>query len=578
MSWRQRILIALAGFVLLVGGGVFYIAGKVETLIAENGASGAFLAARQASRNHDAKAASVYYEQALMARPENTKLLESALLSHILAGQMDEGVVTAQQILGVSESNQQAQILLAIAAFADGVGAEALSHLDALESGPFAKLLEPNIRVWVARQLGDEQALQTALSQLSRGGPFMHVPLMQAAHIHELQGEIDKALALYTRALRAGGSRYLSFVLAYGGFLERKQDWDLAKKLYRYYYERNLDNALIAAAFIRVEKQTPARLVKNPQDGLAGAFISIGEAMRAEKRDQLALGYYRMAQFLNAEHEAAAFDLAGLLAQLERFVEAAEQYGRISSGSVLYRDAQIERAQMLYQAGAEEAAIAVMAARAKDMPDDREIKISLGDLYRADERYAEAEAAYDAAIQLTDNVEERDWFLFFARGMMRERLGDWDMAEIDLQRARDMSGDAPTVLNYLGYSWIDQGIHLDEGLKIIKQAVSKEPNNGAYVDSLGWAYYRLGKYKQALPILERASQLEPVDPVVTDHLGDVLWRLGREFEARYQWRKALAFEPSDKDRGKIETKLLTGLGPPEKKKPKAHMPRGGTAI
>ena len=80
MSWRQRILIALAGLTLLVGGGAFYIAGKVDLLIAENGASGAFLAARHAARNHDAEAASVYYDRALMARPNDARLLQACLL------------------------------------------------------------------------------------------------------------------------------------------------------------------------------------------------------------------------------------------------------------------------------------------------------------------------------------------------------------------------------------------------------------------------------------------------------------------------------------------------------------------
>ena len=152
--------------------------------------------------------------------------------------------------------------------------------------------------------------------------------------------------------------------------------------------------------------------------------------------------------------------------------------------------------------------------------------------------------------------------------MMRERMGNWDMAELDLQQARELSGDEPNVLNYLGYSWIDQGIHLDEGLKIITMAVQKEPKNGAFVDSLGWAYYKLGDYANALKYLEAASQMEATDPVITDHLGDALWRVGRRVEARYQWRKALAFEPTDEDRAKIEKKLLTGLGPPEKKIPK----------
>ena len=133
------------------------------------------------------------------------------------------------------------------------------------------------------------------------------------------------------------------------------------------------------------------------------------------------------------------------------------------------------------------------------------------------------------------------------------------MAEVDLQKARQLSGDEPHVLNYLGYSWVDQGIYLKEGLAIIELAVRKEPSNGFFVDSLGWAYYRLGEHEKALGYLEHASRLEPTDPVITEHLGDVLWRLGREVEARYQWRKALAFNPIEEDRVKIESKLVTGL-------------------
>ena len=578
MSWRQRILIALAGLTVLVGGGFFYVAGKVDILITENGASGAFLAARHAARNNDAEAASIYYDRALLARPENTRLLQAALQAHLLAGRVGEAEATAQKLIAQTPNHQQARILLAISAFKKNDAATAYDHLDALENGPFAKLLEPNIRVWLAHQTGDAAGEKNALRDLMRGGPFTHVSLMQAAHIYELNGDHDAAMEAYRQALRSGGVRFLSFVLAYGGFLERQLEWEKAGKLYTYFQDRNIDNALIGEAMARIEKQTPRRLTSRPQRGLAEAFAAIGESMASENRDQLALGYYRMSLFLSEDNDAIGFYMAGLLSDLKRYVEAAEQYGAISSGSALFRDAQIQRAQMLYMAGADEAAIAVLSARVKEMPDDRDIHTSLGDLYRSTSRFAEAEAAYDAAIALTPEARDRDWFLFFARGMMRERLGNWDAAETDLQRARKMSGNAPSVLNYLGYSWIDQGIHLDEGLKIIQQAVKKEPDNGAYVDSLGWAYYRLGDYKMALPLLERASRLEPTDPVVTDHLGDVLWRLDRKLEARYQWRKALAFDPTEKDRAKIEAKLLSGLGAPEKKKPKAHMPRGGTAI
>ena len=165
----------------------------------------------------------------------------------------------------------------------------------------------------------------------------------------------------------------------------------------------------------------------------------------------------------------------------------------------------------------------------------------------------------DDGIGMIDREGTSHWHLYFARGITRERQGNWIMAEVDLQKARQLSGDEPHVLNYLGYSWVDQGIYLKEGLAIIELAVRKEPSNGFFVDSLGWAHYRLGEHEKALGYLEHASRLEPTDPVITEHLGDVLWRLGREVEARYQWRKALAFNPIEEDRVKIESKLVTGL-------------------
>ncbi len=582
MNWRNGILMGLAGVSALVASGVVYISQRVDAYIIEQGASGAYLAARQATLSKDSEAAGDYWSMALLARPKDERLLREALQAQILAGQIDASVVTAERIVAGKQENRQARLLLAIDAFKHKDYKQALTHLDAMEKGPFAEMLNPNIRLWISVAQGDEAARDRAIEKLGRGSVFAAVPLSQSAGVLELNAEPQKAQRYYQDAVRAGGARYLFFTLSYGAFLHRQGEIERARKLYAFFASQNLDNAYIKAAQTRLEFNTPQPLSTNPQTGLASAFSAIAEAMANEQRMELALGFYRMAQHLDPENDRVSFAVASLLGQRERFVRAAEEFGAISSDAVSYADAQIQRAQMLFQAGASEAAIAVLSAQSRAMPDNRDIFISLGDLYRSEHRFAEAETAYDKAIEMGTGASQdpnpRDWFLYFARGMMRERLGTWDMAELDLQIARKLSGDEPNVLNYLGYSWINQGIYLDEGLKIIREAVTKEPKNGAFVDSLGWAHYRLGNYKQALILLERASKIESADPVVTDHLGDALWRVGRKVEARYQWRKALAFEPSSEDRAKIEAKLLKGLGPPEKKKPKAHMPRGGTAI
>ena len=117
----------------------------------------------------------------------------------------------------------------------------------------------------------------------------------------------------------------------------------------------------------------------------------------------------------------------------------------------------------------------------------------------------------------------------------------------------------PQVLNYLGYTWIDRGENLDEAVQMIEAAVKAAPDQGYIIDSLAWAYYRLGRFADALAPMERASLLEPVDPVVTDHLGDIYWVNGRTLEARFQWRRALSFEPAEKDAVRIRAKLDKGL-------------------
>jgi Flp pilus assembly protein TadD len=111
------------------------------------------------------------------------------------------------------------------------------------------------------------------------------------------------------------------------------------------------------------------------------------------------------------------------------------------------------------------------------------------------------------------------------------------------------------VLNYLGYSYVDQNKNLDEALGMIRKAVELRPDDGYIVDSLGWAYYRLGKFDDAVLNLERAIKLRPEDATINDHLGDAYWRVGRKLEARFQWQHALDGKPEEPDLSKIKAKL-----------------------
>ena len=148
-----------------------------------------------------------------------------------------------------------------------------------------------------------------------------------------------------------------------------------------------------------------------------------------------------------------------------------------------------------------------------------------------------------------------------AGSICQERGKNWTGAEADFKTALELYPDQPSVLNYLGYSYIDRNENLDDALKMIEKAAAERPDDGAIIDSLGWGLYRLGRYDEAVAQMEQAVELMPVDAVVNDHLGDVYWAVGRTREAEFQWRRALSFaeDSMDADPDRIRRKLAVGL-------------------
>jgi Flp pilus assembly protein TadD len=133
------------------------------------------------------------------------------------------------------------------------------------------------------------------------------------------------------------------------------------------------------------------------------------------------------------------------------------------------------------------------------------------------------------------------------------------MAEKNLLKALELKPNHPSILNYLGYSWVEQGLNLDQAQKMIRSAVKQRPRDGYIIDSLGWALFRLGNIEGAVKQLERAVLIRPEDPTINDHLGDIYWSIGRKNEAIFQWNRALILEPEKDTIPKIKLKLKVGL-------------------
>jgi Flp pilus assembly protein TadD len=209
--------------------------------------------------------------------------------------------------------------------------------------------------------------------------------------------------------------------------------------------------------------------------------------------------------------------------------------------------------------GQNEAAIAGLKKLLAANPEDAEGWTALGDTYRAGEKYADAVTAYDRAVALLGKPARKDWTLFYARAMSQEKLGRLDQSEADIETGLKLSPDQPELLNYLGYSWVDRGRRIPEALTMLEKARTLRPYDGYIVDSVGWAYFKLGRYEEAARTLEAAVLLVPGDPTINDHFGDALWRAGRRLEARYQWNHAITFSDDDADKAVIAQKLKAGL-------------------
>jgi tetratricopeptide (TPR) repeat protein len=226
---------------------------------------------------------------------------------------------------------------------------------------------------------------------------------------------------------------------------------------------------------------------------------------------------------------------------------------------VLRRNADIQMALNLDSLERTDEARQQLSKLIANHPDDLEAVLALGNILRDRKHYPECADTYSQAIALIPQPTKPTWTVFYFRGICLERSKQWEKAEADLKKALELYPEQPHVLNYLGYSWIDQGVNLDEGMRLIRRAVDQRPDDGYIVDSLGWAYYRIGNYDEAIKHLERAVELKPMDPTINDHLGDVYWRVGRQLEANFQWTHARDLKPEPDELAKIEAKLKNGL-------------------
>jgi tetratricopeptide (TPR) repeat protein len=519
---------------------------------------GSYLAARHAGAQRDSTAAATYYRSALRADPRNSELLERTFLAVLADGDIETAARLAERAVNLDRNGRLARLVLGVRALKQKRYKSARPNLQQAVHGPITDLAPTLLVAWAQFGAGDWQEAVETIDKL--GGPewynlFKH---LHAGLILDLAGRRKEAGKRLQQAHKMDPTM-LRAVEAYGSWASR-HDKANALAIYEEFEKVLPRHPLITEAIARVKRGQPVpQIATSPATGAAEALYGIGASFGRRGGEDLGLIYLQLAIHLSPSHALALLSLADLYETLKKPEEALKIYAKVPKASPLYRNAAIQQAINLDGLERTKEAKDSLQKLIAQQNDDRDAILALGNILRARKQFAECADVYS---KVTDNIrdpQKSDWTVFYFRGICYERSKQWDKAEVDLKKALELFPDQPHVLNYLGYSWVDQGRNLDEGMAMIRKAVEQRPDDGYIVDSLGWAYYRLGNYEEAVKHLERAIEIRPEDPTINDHLGDAYWRVGRKLEATFQWAHARDLKPEAEELAEIEKKLKEGL-------------------
>lgn len=519
-----------------------------------------YLIGQYALGTGDVRAAEGALERALAADPDDLELHRQVFMLNVATGDRQTAVSQARAIVDLDPAADEPRLALFLDDLEAGRYEQARQGLDAMPPRSIGGLIAPLLRAWLELARSSPAEALRLLPQAAANDPFYAVLVYQRAALLALDGRPAEGLPALRGLLDDAAGAPIQATMLATRLIYRAEGQDAARRF--------IDDRLAAreepVALERVARQldrgeAPEPVLTRPGDGVADTLLAIAEALRQQGSTGRAVIYAQLAGWAAPDNGEVALTVAELFISQDNPQAAIDSLARIGPDAPWGWEARLATADALIAGDRDAEAIALLERMAGERPDRIEPLVKLGDLARAQQRYADAVTAYSGAIERLQGLSRRHWRLFYARGVARERTGDWANAVTDLKQALALEPDQVLVLNYLGYSWVDRGENLDEALNMLKRAVELQPRDGFIIDSLGWAYFKLGAFKDATSWLERAVEAKPGDPVINDHLGDAYWRVGRTREARFQWQRALGLSPDAQAERSIARKLAHGL-------------------
>jgi tetratricopeptide (TPR) repeat protein len=519
-----------------------------------------YLAGRAAQLDHDWRNAGPLLRRAWEADKDDATLRHDALLLSLTGGDFAGAVQIARAIPADSSDAALAGFILTLDDFNEGRYAAAEARLTVAPEHGLDRYATPLLTAWCEVGRGRKAEAIAALAKLDSLDGITELRALQSAMIMEALGDRSQAEMFYNKLLDAKPSPWAVTMVA--RFLERQGETEKARAVIERLDPDGPSSSLRTQLLAHLsEKSRPP--APDPRFGVAELLFEISASLESQQQspDIASLLYVQLALHIRPTFPSALILLSRFDQRWGHIDDAVGDLLAVDEKSELRPVAEQLAIVALSKAGQGDRAIKLGQAAIKAHPEDSDLELTLAEILRANARYPEAIAAYDQVLARLPPASARRGLILFHRGIAFQQGHQWPRAEADLLAALQLRPDDPSLLNYLAFSWADQGVNLDRARTMLERAIQLVPDDGAFIDSLGWVMYRAGDYEDAVKQLEHAVALDAGDAEINDHLGDAYWKVGRLIEARGQWEKAARLSDDKALTEKIRVKLKDGLDP-----------------
>ena len=501
-----------------------------------------------------------HYNLVIQADKGNVELLQKLHILSLRSGQFQRALEYATDIKEYATPNDSlVEITLLVNALSKNQFNDGLRILNSIEDSVFNENARKIMSAWsFAGKKDFDSAMKVLEDIVEKEGKSLTKNLNIALLLdasgdkHAAKIKFDSiSLGNLFSAGEALPLRVYEILLGYYSVGHNKQ---VLEKVFRAMAENHhtviLDSELNFLSFKNLNHES----IK-PKAAIGEIFFNIAVSYRGNNQNDMFQIFSTYTYQLNAKIPLLLIVMAELFEADGKYDEALNLYNKLSRNQIYHAYAELRLAICLYNLRRTSESIDKLYGLANMQSTRTQAFINLGDIFRLEKQYKESIEAYSKAVDSIVTLEKKHWSLFYHRGIAYERSQQWGRAENDLMRSLELDPNQAEVINYIAYSWVEMGMHLEKALEMLKTATALQPDDGYITDSLGWAHFHLGNLDEAVVQLERAVELAPLDPTINFHLGSVYIQIGRKRDAYFQWLRALRLEPDPKLENEIQSKL-----------------------